>query len=146
MANYPEDISAYIEWDFETKLVEDYASLEAQYKKLQKEIDDEIPWYDPFKLYSKFARTNLNKDIGLKNVKIKYEYAEETSSGDWIDHEKVLEISQNKNITFGQILFELHHSTNKKLHGQDIMAIEGFELDESTKDESIPTYHVFFGS
>lgn len=146
MADYPEYISVYIEWDFETELVEDYASLMAESKKIQKEIDAEIPWYDPFKLYIKLARTNLHKDIGLKNVKIKYEYAEETSSGDWIDHEEVIEISQNKNITFGQLLYELHHSTNNKLHGQDIMAIEGFELDESTRDESIPTYRVFFGS
>ena len=146
MANYPEEISAYIEWDFEINLAEDYASLAAQSKKLRKEIDDEVPWYDPFKLYTKFARTNLNNDIGLKNVKIKYEYAEQTSSGDWIDHEEVLVISESKNITFGQILYELHHSTNEKLQGQDIMAIEGLELDESTKDESIPTYHVFFGS
>jgi len=146
MANYPEGFSVYIEWDFEAELDDEYSSLIAQSHKLRKEIDNEVPWHDPYKLYKKFVRTNLNKSIGFSSVNIKYEYSEETPNGGWIDHEKVLEITQEENITFGQILYKLHHFTGKNLHAQDIMAIEGFELEESSSNEAIPTYYVFFGS
>ena len=146
MANNPEELSAYIEWNFEAEAPKDYLKFLIEAKKIQKDRDEDIPLFSPYRLYVKFVRTNLNKEIGYKAIKIQYEYSTEESSGEWVDHEEIIEISQDKNITFGQLLYNLHHFTQKDLHNQDIMAIEGFELKEGSENEKIPTYHVFFGS
>ena len=146
MAKNPEEILAYIEWDFEAEVTKDYLQFLDEAKKIQQDIDKEIPLLSPYRLYIKFLRTNLHKEIGYKEIKIQYEYSTEDSSGEWVDHETILEISDDKNLTFGQLLYHLHHFTKKNLHNQDIMAIEGFELKEGSENDEVPIYHVFFGS
>ena len=120
MAKNPEEILAYIEWDFEAEVTKDYLQFLDEAKKIQQDID--------------------------KEIKIQYEYSIEDSSGEWVDHETILGISDDKNLTFGQLLYHLHHFTKKNLHNQDIMAIEGFELKEGSENDEVPIYHVFFGS
>ena len=144
MADYPSEIPAYIEWEFEMDASKDYEKFLADANNIRKDIDKEIPWYSPFHLYNMLIRTNLNKGIGFKKLKIKYEYATQSGHDDWVDHEGIIEISAEKEVTFGQVLYHLHHFTNNNLHNQDIMAIEGFERVEG--DGQVPTYYVFFGS
>ncbi len=146
MADNTKEIPAYIEWNFEIDASKNYSKFIKDAKKVQAEMNQEIPWYSPYRIYISFIQTNLNTEIKYKKIKIIYEYAVEQDSGDWTEHEEVLEISKERNITFGEILYHLHHDTNKQLHNQDIMAIEGFELKEGSENDKIPTYYVFFGS
>ncbi len=143
MANPAEEIPVYIDWQFEISAPEDKNSFFKEVKKYQSGISSEMPWY--MRLYQSFVRTKLDKKIGADQVTIVYDYSTEEPTGEWVDHEESLIIQNHLGVTIGDILYSLHHETGKKLHQQDIMAIEGLELKEGSESDN-PAYYVFFGS
>ena len=146
MAEHPNEIPIYIEWSFEIQASPNREAFYKQVKEYHKEISSQIPWYSPLKIYHFLVNSNLDKSINYKKINLIYEYAEETTNGDWIDHEKELLVENQEGITLGEILYVLHHETGSNLHNQDIMAIEGMELKEGSENAKVPTYYVFFGS
>jgi hypothetical protein len=144
MSNPPEEISVYVDWHFELSAPKEKDRFFAAVRNYQSENDSALPWH--IKIYQKLIRTSLSKKIGTDRLTIIYEYSTEQGSGEWLDHEDQLVIQNQSGVSVGDILFSLHHETENKLHGQDIMAIEGLEIKEGSEDEEYPAYYVFFGS
>ena len=146
MANHPEEIPAYIEWDFSNSAPTTYLEFLKYAKLFQKESSAEIPLFSVEKIVSMVMKTNLEQKVGFETLLVSYEYANELENGEWKDESGLLEIAEKGGISFGHILFQLHHNTNGNLVNQDIMAIEGFEIKAGTEHDTIPTYWVFFGT
>ena len=146
MANHPEEIAAWIDWDFNQEAPSDFSEFIAFAKNFQEAAAAEIPLFSIHRLMSWVTRTNLSKSTGFKTLRIRYEYVVELDNGDWEDRQDHITMEEPSGITFGMILYQLHHRTDGRLKNQDIMAIEGFEIVEGTENDSVPTYVVFFGS
>ena len=144
MASTTQEISVYIDWQFDIEAPDNKELFLEAVKEYQHEVSSELPW--PMKIYQKTIRTSLEKKLGVNQLTVVYEYSVEQASGDWLDHKAQITIANRHGVTYGDILFALHHETDGKLRNQDIMAIEGFEVTQSGENGSHPSYFVFFGS
>ena len=85
MAEYPEEIDVYIEWNFEMEASQDKAIFRNEIEKIRNDTKSEMPWYMRF--FNAVISTDLEKSIGLEKVVVAYPYSTEEENGDWIDHE-----------------------------------------------------------
>ena len=147
MADLPSNISVYIEWDFEMSAPSDINEFIVEAIEYQHEWIRDLPWYSPMRWYWAYIQTNLKSRFPVNNVLLKYHYARQPEPGaEWTNHEGAIEIFESETLTYGKILYYLHHKTSSNLHYQDYMAIEEFEYLGQTEDDGIPIYKVWFGS
>lgn len=141
--NYPQEISVYIDWVFDENAPADFDAFIKAVQAERKETLQAMGFIE--RLFYGFSGTKLSAKLPFKQAKFQYDYATELPNGEWQDHIGEITIKQKDNITFGQLLYELHHKSNGHLFDSEIMAIEAMELNEKLSTDELPVYHLWFG-
>lgn len=141
--NYPKEIPVYIYWTFDKNASADFDTFIKTVQAERDEISKAMGFVE--RIFYNFSSTKLSATLPFKKAKFRYDYAVQLPNHEWQDHIGEIVIEQEDKITFGQLLYALHHNSNGNLFDIDIMAIEGMELDEALSSEDLPVYHLWFG-
>lgn len=141
--NYPKAIPIYIYWTFDKNASADFETFIKTVQAARDEVSKAMG--DAERISYNALNTKLSATLPFKKATFRYDYAVQLPNYEWQDRIGEIVIAQEDKITFGQLLYVLHHNSKGNLFDRDIMAIEGMELDEALSSEEVPVYHLWFG-
>ena len=96
----------------------------------------------------KVNKRELHKVFPGEKLDIQYDYGIQRRSGDWDMVTAVARVKRRrgKQLTYVDILFQLHKSSHRHLKRQDHRFFEGLYLLEHPLHRDVPAYDLFLGS